>query len=190
MLYLRWEPRKAIPKYISGRTSYLWVRLAFHLYPQLIQIVFSRSWFRPPRAVTLASSWPWVAHPVSGLSPATRRPFQTRFPSGFGVHHLNLSLLKITRRSVLQKVRHHSISGALTVCKRTVSDLFHSGSSGSFHLSLTVLVRYRSHMVFSLGWWSTRIHTEYHVYRVTWVCMHCADILSLTGLLPSLVGLS
>ena len=43
-----------------------------------------------------------------------------------------------------------------TVCKHTVSDSFHSLNKGSFHLSLTVLVHYRSPRVFSLGRWASR----------------------------------
>ena len=38
--------------------------------------------------------------------------------------------------------------------------LFHSPRRGSFHLSLTVLLRYRSSSVFSLGWWTTQLPTE------------------------------
>ena len=38
---------------------------------------------------------------------------------------------------------------------------------GTFHLSLTVLVRYRSIKVFSLASWSLRIPTEFHVFRCT-----------------------
>jgi hypothetical protein len=37
--------------------------------------------------------------------------------------------------------------------------LFHSPHRGSFHLSLTVLLRYRSSRVFSLGGWSPLLHT-------------------------------
>ena len=44
----------------------------------------------------------------------------------------------------MQKARRHSISQAPTACKRTVSGSFHSLSQGSFHLSFTVLVHYRS----------------------------------------------
>jgi hypothetical protein len=40
---------------------------------------------------------------------------------------------------------------ALTPCKYMVSGLFHSLYQGSFHLSLTVLVHYRSKKVFSLA---------------------------------------
>ena len=38
--------------------------------------------------------------------------------------------------------------------------LFHSLYQGSFHLSLTVLVRYRSSNVFSLGRWTSQLPTE------------------------------
>ena len=37
--------------------------------------------------------------------------------------------------------------------------LFHSGYPGSFHLSLTVLVHYRSPRVFSLGKWASLLPT-------------------------------
>ena len=45
--------------------------------------------------------------------------------------------------------------------------LFHSPRWGSFRLSLTVLLRYRSYQVFSLGSWSTRIPTRFLVPRRT-----------------------
>ena len=44
----------------------------------------------------------------------------------------------------MQKARRHYINAAPTACKHTVSGSFHSPSWGSFHLSLTVLVHYRS----------------------------------------------
>ena len=43
-----------------------------------------------------------------------------------------------------------NVMPALTPCKYMVSGLFHSPYRGSFHLSLTVLVHYRSKKVFSL----------------------------------------
>ena len=48
-----------------------------------------------------------------------------------------------------------------------VSDLFHSHTLGVFHLSLTVLVHYRSAKVFSLGDWSPQIPATFHVDRST-----------------------
>src|SRR5215468_8180460 len=47
--------------------------------------------------------------------------------------------------------------------------LFHSPHRGSFRLSLTVLLHYRSYFVFSLGSWSTRIPTGFLVPRRTQV---------------------
>lgn len=65
----------ASPKAISGRTSYLRVRLEFLRYPHLIPAFFNRHGFGPPRDFTLASPWTWVGHSVSGLSLATYSPF-------------------------------------------------------------------------------------------------------------------
>ena len=62
----------AVPKYISGRTSYLRVRLAFYPYPQLIPAICNLHGFGPSRNFTSASTWPRVAHTVSGLRHATK----------------------------------------------------------------------------------------------------------------------
>ena len=89
---------------------------------------------------------------VSRLPPATlERPVQTRFRYGSGAEHLSLatdeqlvgSLCK--RHAVTRRPSEESRS-APTVCKHTVSGLFHSLLKGAFHLSLTVLVHYRSRM--------------------------------------------
>src|SRR5947209_16101981 len=72
----------AAPQCISGRTSYLHVRLAFHPYPQLIPQFCNTGGFEPRRTVTSASLWPWIAHVVSGRIAATARALHTRFPSG------------------------------------------------------------------------------------------------------------
>ena len=75
--------RVAAPQCISGRTSYLHVRLAFHLYPQVIPQFCNTGEFEPRRPFTAASLCPWIAHVVSGPIIATlARPLQTRFPSG------------------------------------------------------------------------------------------------------------
>ena len=60
-------------------------------------------------------------------------------------HNRLTSPRSITRRLILQKARHHQPHGpALTACKHTVSGTLSLPSRGTFHLSLTVLVRYRS----------------------------------------------
>src|SRR5438105_10743675 len=75
VLYRQKRTGDAAPQCISGRTSYLRVRLAFHPYPQLLQPLCNAGRFGPPRGGPPASPWPWVAHPVSGPPGATRSPF-------------------------------------------------------------------------------------------------------------------
>ena len=82
VLYRHKSPSEASPKAISGRTSYLPVRLAFHPYPHLIRQLFNVGRFGPPLSLTSASPWPWVDHRVSGLRQQTIRPVQTRFRFG------------------------------------------------------------------------------------------------------------
>ena len=96
------------PKAISGRTSYLRVRLEFLRYPQLISYFFNSSEFGPPRNFTSASTCPWVDHSVSGRIHATYLALLTLgLPSAPWLNHLT-SLHKYTRRTVLQKVRYRT----------------------------------------------------------------------------------
>jgi hypothetical protein len=82
--------------------------------------------------------------------------------------------LRSTPRLIMQEARRHPAADrspphrAPTVCKHAVSGSISLPSRGSFHLSLTVLVRYRSETVFSLRRWSSRIPTGFHVPRGTW----------------------
>ena len=52
-------------------------------------------------------------------------------------------------------------SGLCLLVSKWFQVLFHSPHRGTFHLSFTVLVRYRSARVFSLGWWSSQIPTKF-----------------------------
>ena len=81
----------ASPKAISGRTSYLRVRLEFLRYPQVIPGHCNERGFGPPLAFTPTSTCSWIGHPVSGLWPLTRRPIKTRFPFGSTTELLNLA---------------------------------------------------------------------------------------------------
>ena len=54
------------------------------------------------------------------------------------------SLATVTRGLIMQKANGRVPKDASIACGRTISGLFHSASSGSFRLSLAVLVRYRS----------------------------------------------
>src|SRR5467141_4038916 len=91
------------------------------------------------------------------------RPIQTRFRFGFGRQAL-------TSPHTANSPDHSSIGTpsrypacarqhASTACRRTVSVSISLPSRGAFHLSLTVLVHYRSREVFSLGQWSARFPT-------------------------------
>ena len=109
--------------------------------------------------VTALSACPWLAHSVSCPITATSRPIQTRFRFASACLWLRLA-------TVIDLLAHSpkgTPSGSFsppTGCKRTVSDSFPSPRRGSFHLSLTVLLHYRSSSVFSLGQWAALLPTE------------------------------
>ena len=115
--------------------------------------------------------------------------FRLAFASAPAVTALTLPHT-LTRRLILQKARGQAFLLALppSVSER-FQVLFHSPHRGSFHLSLTVLVRYRSSRVFSLGKWSSRLPTGLACPVVLWHPAPCFR-LSCTGLSPSPVGLS
>ena len=60
---------EAVPKYISGRTSYLRVRLAFHPYPQLIPAFCTRHGFGPPPRYYLGFNLAMGSSPGFGSNP-------------------------------------------------------------------------------------------------------------------------
>ena len=82
---------EASPKAISGRTSYIRVRLEFLRYPHLIRQLFNGGRFGPPVTFTLPSTWTWIGHPVSGLWQRTLRPIQTRSRFASGTEYLKLA---------------------------------------------------------------------------------------------------
>ena len=108
-LYLHRSYLVAAPQCISGRTSYLHVRLEFLPYPQLIPQFCNTGEFEPRRRFTIASLWSWIAHVVSGRMTPTYRPLQTRFPSGSRALALLNPQRRCTRRIILQKARHQPL---------------------------------------------------------------------------------
>ena len=122
-----------------------------------------------------------------GLSPPMC-PLQTRFRFGSGCNSLNLATEidslgpspRGTRSglpprtnptsSSLARLASSGIALPLLVGIR-FQVLFHSGHPGSFHLSLTVLVRYRSPRVFSLRGWTPLVPTR----------LACPVVLKATG---------
>src|SRR5450631_841541 len=77
----------------------------------------------------------------------------------------------------------------LTAGKYRVSGSVSSPSRGTFHLSLKVLVHYRSHEIFSLGEWSPQLPTRLHVSRGT-QDTDPRRLMIATGLSPTLVSRS
>ena len=124
--------REAVPKYISGSTSYNRVCLAFHPYPQLIQMVFNPYWFGPPRSVTCASSWSRIDHTVSRLPPRTKAPYSDSVSLRMHVSkHLSLH---VTSNSLAHyaKGTRSPCKRAPTVCKHMVSGSISLPSEGFF----------------------------------------------------------
>ncbi len=64
---------KPIPKYISGRTSYLQVRLAFYLQPQVIRATCNSYRFGPPSDFRSEFTLPMVSSPGFGSSVLTTK---------------------------------------------------------------------------------------------------------------------
>ncbi len=81
----------AAPKCISGRTSYLRVRLAFHRYPQLIRTFCNRSRCGPPQACSARFSLVMGRSPGFGSFPDDSSPFRTRVRSGSACPWLSLA---------------------------------------------------------------------------------------------------
>ena len=142
MLYLHFSYSTLALKLFRGEpaiSEFDWYFSAIHSSSQ----DFSTStWFGPPRSFTSASTWPWIGHPVSGLRHDTIRSLQTRFRFGSVTSSLNLA----SHRNSPDLSTKSTLSGQSprTVCKHKVSGSFSLPSRGSFHLSLTVLLHYRS----------------------------------------------
>ena len=109
---------EASPKAISGRTSYIRVRLEFLRYPHLIRQHFNGGRFGPPLPFTATSTWTWIGHPVSGLLHATLVLFTLGFPPA-PILKILTSLHTITRRTILQKVPDYTLMVVLSVLGST-----------------------------------------------------------------------
>ena len=102
----------ASPKAISGRTSYLRVRLEFLRYPQVIPGLFNGRGCGPPRCLTTASTCSWIGHPVSGLMQVTMPPYSDSLSLRLQYSNTLSLLLTLTRRTVLQKVPDYSLTSS------------------------------------------------------------------------------
>ena len=148
--------------------------MAFHPYPQLIPPVFNLGGFGPPHALTRASTWPWVDHPASGPERATTNALfglalATATPHGLTSRHATDSQAHSSIGTPPPPTPHEKRGGAraLTARRRPVSGTLSLPSRGTFHRSLTVLLRYRSPGGIQAAGWSQQIHTGFHVPRAT-----------------------
>src|SRR5699024_1899088 len=98
------------PKAISERTSYLQVRLEFLRYPHLIPALFNIRGFGPPVRFTAPSTWTWVDHMASGLRLHTQTPYSDSLSLRLRLFNLTSHAI-VTRRFILQKARHHPLTG-------------------------------------------------------------------------------
>ena len=111
VLYLQVALIKARPKPISGRTSYIRVRLEFLRYPQVIPAFCNTRGFGPPLGITPTSTCSWIDHSVSGLLHHTKSPYSDSL--SLRLHFFSLTLHDtITRRFILQKARSHPLTGS------------------------------------------------------------------------------
>ena len=166
MLYLQDPSSDASPKAISGRTSYLRVRLEFLRYPHLITTLFNGCVFGPPMPFTASSSWTWVGHPVSGLPELTLCPIKTRFPFGSVPKVLNLASPGNSPDRSTKSTRSHFV---------VLPQLVNTGFQVLFHSPPGVLFTFPSrywftighYLVFSLSQWSAYLPTRFLVSRRT-----------------------
>ena len=153
---------QASPKAISGRTSYIRVRLEFLRYPHLIRQHFNGGRFGPPLPFTATSTWTWIGHPVSGLLHATARALHTRFPCGSVTASLNLAAYNNSPdRSTKSTTSHLNVLCVLVNIRFQV--LFHSPPGVLFTFPSQYCSSIGHQVVFRLGGWSPRLLTGFLV---------------------------
>ena len=189
MLYPHILLHKASPKAISRRTSYLRVRLEFLRYPQFIRCLFNDNQFGPPLNFTLASSWPWIGHPVSGLLYMTSSPFSDSISLRlhsfleFNLATYNNSLDRSTKSTISR------LKSLYLLVNIGFQVLFHSPPGVLFTFPSRYYSTIDHQVVFSLMGWSPLLHTRFHVPRIT-LDPTMLFPLSYTGLSPSMVCFS
>jgi hypothetical protein len=166
VLYLHRSSFEASPKAISGRTSYLRVRLEFLPYPHLIPALFNVRGFGPPVRVTAPSPWTGVDHTVSGLRLVTISPYSDSLSLRLRLLTLT-SQQNVTRRFILQKARRHTLIVLRLLVSARFQVLFHSPPGVLFTFPSRYWFTIGRQVVFSLGRWSCRIPTGFLVSRGT-----------------------
>src|SRR6266699_1046361 len=122
-----------------------WVRPSTRSYPR-----FSLPMARSPRFGSRTRDY----NALFGLAFATAPPHRLTSPR-------TTNSQAHSSKGTPSPTQHTRHCQALTDCRHTVSGTISLPSRGTFHLSLTVLVRYRSQGVFRLTRWSWQIHGRF-----------------------------
>ena len=147
---------------ISGRTSYIRVRLEFLRYPHLIRQHFNGGRFGPPLPFTATSTWTWIGHPVSGLLHATLRAIHTRFPCGSDPSDLNLAAYN-SSPDHSTKGTTSRLNALCVLVNIWFQVLFHSAPAVLFTFPSRYFSSIGHRVVFRLGGWSPRLLCGFHV---------------------------
>ena len=178
---------EASPKAISGRTSYIRVRLEFLRYPHVIRQLFNGGRFGPPVGFTPPSTCTWIGHPVSGLIHATLRALHTRFPFDSVPSVLNLAAyINSPDRSTKSTTTHLNVLCVLVNIRFQV--LFHSPPGVLFTFPSQYCFSIGHQVVFRLGGWSPQLPSGFLVSTGT-LDPAAPSAVSPTGFSPSLTGL-
>ena len=180
----------ASPKAISGRTSYLRVRLEFLRYPQLIPCFFNSNVVRSSTRFYPRFNLAMDRSPGFGsITYDLIRPVQARFHFG-SVPYLVLNLAIYNNsldRSTKSTISHLNVLYLLVNIGFQV--LFHSPPGVLFTFPSRYYSTIDHQVVFSLMGWSPLLHTRFHVPRIT-LDPTMLFPLSYTGLSPSMVCFS
>ena len=137
--------------------------------------------------VTTPSTWPWIAHLVSGLRLATKSLYS---------NSLSLRLPYSVKLATERKSLTHYAKGTqsllaellLFVCMR-FQNLFHSPPGVLFAFPSRYWFTIGRSRVFSLGGWSPHLQTGCHVSRPTYRFLSTTPLPSCKGLSPSMAAL-
>ena len=153
---------EASPKAISGRTSYIRVRLEFLRYPQVIRQLFQRGSVRSSIKFYLNFNLLMDRSPGFGSIIRNSRALHTRFPCGSGTEYLNLAAYNNSPdRSTKSTTSHLNVLCVLVNIRFQV--LFHSPPGVLFTFPSQYFSTIGHQVVFRLGGWAPRLLTGFHV---------------------------
>jgi len=159
--------------------------------------IFPQTWVRSSGIIiSHPSTWSWLAHIGFG---SNFRNFETRkslrcclLRLDFSAPTVNIKLATKIKswthyaKGTLRFLNLHKVSCRQNkICNNAICRTLSPSTQSAFHLSHTVLVRYRWwRFIFRLGLWSTHIQSEFREFRSTQLIIF---IYATTGLSPYIV---